>query len=69
MDSQDRIILHNISEIKPSTRNTAQHRAEGTFEFYLQKKIFEYFSLNLKGKLFALLGKRNLIFALLKGKT
>ena len=39
MDSQDKIILHKISEIKPSTRDTAQHRAEGAFKFYLQKKI------------------------------
>ena len=39
MDSQDKIILHKISEIKPSTRDTAQHRAEGAFKFSLQKKI------------------------------
>jgi len=29
------IILHKISEIKPSTRDTAQHRAEGAFKVYL----------------------------------
>jgi len=38
MDSQDRmIILHKISEIKPSTRDTAQHRTGAPFKFYLQK--------------------------------
>ena len=62
MDSQDRVILHKISEIKPSTRDTAQHRAEGASKFLFAKKS-EYFSSNLKGHFFALLGKRNLIFA------
>jgi len=38
MDSQDRVILHKISEIKPSHRDTAQHRAEGAFKLYLQQK-------------------------------
>lgn len=66
MDSQARIILHKISEIKPSTRDTAQHRAEGAFKFYLQQKM-RVFQLELKRYFFlALFGKRNLIFALLK---
>lgn len=47
MDSQARIILHKISEIKPSTRDTAQHRAEGAFKFYLQQKM-RVFQLELK---------------------
>ena len=66
MDSQDRVILHKISEIKPSHRDTAQHRAEGAFKLYLQQKKSEYFSFGtFKRSVFALFGKRNLIFALL----